>query len=274
MRQVIRVAVAGASGKMGQAVIAELLGAPKQFQLYAAFDQPGSPLIGRDAAERLVMSSGVRVTESSEACKGAEVLIDFTRPEATMAHLQVCTHHGLRPVIGTTGFSDDQLEVIQAFSHHQAVVLAPNMSVGVNIFFRLAELAAGFLHQGYDMEVIEAHHRAKVDAPSGTALKVGERIAKAAGRQWPQHAVWQRHGYTGARTDDEIGFSVIRGGDIIGDHTVMFAWQGERIELTHRSSSRTTYATGALRAAAFVADQPSGLFDMPDVLGLSALKAK
>ena len=136
------------------------------------------------------------------------------------------------------------------------------------------ELAAGFLHQGYDMEVIEAHHRAKVDAPSGTALKVGERIAKAAGRQWPQHAVWQRHGYTGARTDDEIGFSVIRGGDIIGDHTVMFAGQGERIELTHRSSSRTTYATGALRAAAFVADQPSGLFDMPDVLGLSALKAK
>ena len=197
MRQVIRVAVAGASGKMGQAVIAELLGAPKQFQLYAAFDQPGSPLIGRDAAERLGMSSGVRVTESSEACKGAEVLIDFTRPEATMAHLQVCTHHGIRPVIGTTGFSDDQLEVIQAFSHHQAVVLAPNMSVGVNIFFRLAELAAGFLHQGYDMEVIEAHHRAKVDAPSGTALKVGERIAKAAGRQWPQHAVWQRHGYTG-----------------------------------------------------------------------------
>ena len=274
MRQVIRVAVAGASGKMGQAVIAELLGAPKQFQLYAAFDQPGSPLIGRDAAERLGLSSGVQVTEGSEACKGAEVLIDFTRPEATMAHLQVCSHPGLRPVIGTTGFSDDQLQGIEAFSRHQAVVLAPNMSVGVNIFFRLAELAAGFLHQGYDMEVIEAHHRAKVDAPSGTALKVGERIAKAAGRQWPQHAVWQRHGHTGARTDDEIGFSVIRGGDIIGDHTVMFAGQGERIELTHRSSSRTTYATGALRAAAFVVDQSSGLFDMPDVLGLSALQAK
>jgi 4-hydroxy-tetrahydrodipicolinate reductase len=274
MKEVIRVAVAGASGKMGQAVIAELLNASQQFALHAAFDQPSSPLLGRDAAERLGLRSGVTVTPGPDSLQGADVLIDFTRPEATMAHLQVCQQHGVRPVIGTTGFSQEQLLGIKALSQKQAVVLAPNMSVGVNIFFRLAEIAAGLLHQGYDIEVIEAHHRAKVDAPSGTALKVGERVAKAAGRQWPQDAVWQRHGHTGARSDQEIGFSVVRGGDIIGDHTVMFAGSGERIELTHRSSSRTTYATGALRAAAFVVNQPWGLFDMPEVLGLSELKAQ
>ena len=274
MKKVIRVAVAGASGKMGQAVIAELLNASHQFALHAAFDQSGSPLLGRDAAERLGLHSGVTVTQGPDSCQGADVLIDFTRPEATMAHLRVCEQHGVRPVIGTTGFSQEQLLGIKALAQKQAVVLAPNMSVGVNIFFRLAEIAAGLLHQGYDIEVIEAHHRAKVDAPSGTALKVGERVAKAAGRQWPQDAVWQRHGHTGTRSDQEIGFSVIRGGDIIGDHTVMFAGQGERIELTHRSSSRTTYATGALRAAAFVVNHPSGLFDMPEVLGLSELKAQ
>ena len=274
MTQAIRVAVAGASGKMGQAVISELLAAPARFELHAAFDQPGSALLGRDAAERFGMLSGVKVTEGPEACRGAQVLIDFTRPEATMTHLKVCQQYGVRPVIGTTGFSDEQHQAIKELSSRQAVVLAPNMSVGVNIFFRLAELAAGLMNQGYDIEIIEAHHRAKVDAPSGTALKAGERVAKAAGRQWPQSAVWQRHGHTGARNGDDIGFSVIRGGDIIGDHTVMFAGQGERIELTHRSSSRTTYATGALRATVFVVEQPSGLFDMPDVLGLSTLKAE
>lgn len=274
MKNAIQVAVAGASGKMGQAVIAELLSARGPFELHAAFDQSGSALIGRDAGERFGIVSGVTVMQGPEVCHGADVLIDFTRPDATMAHLNVCQQHGVRPVIGTTGFDDDQLRAIRDFSDRQAVVLAPNMSVGVNIFFRLAELAAGLLDEGYDIEVMEAHHRAKVDAPSGTALKVGERVAKAAGREWPQHAVWQRHGHTGARTDNEIGFSVIRGGDIIGDHTVLFAGQGERIELTHRSSSRTTYASGALRAAAFIVNKPSGLFDMPDVLGLSALQAE
>jgi 4-hydroxy-tetrahydrodipicolinate reductase len=195
-------------------------------------------------------------------------LIDFTRPEGTLAHVNVCRELGVKMVIGTTGFSDEQKALITAASHDIAIVMAPNMSVGVNVTLKLLEMAAVALATDYDIEIIEAHHRHKVDAPSGTALKMGEVIAQALGRDLKECAVFDRQGHTGARSDQAIGFSTIRGGDIVGDHTVLFAGTGERIEITHKSSSRSTYAEGSLRAARFLAQQPHGLFDMFDVLGL------
>ena len=200
--------------------------------------------------------------------KNAQVLIDFTRPEGTMAHVKVCRQLGVKLVIGTTGFSDEQKDEIKLASQDIAIVMAPNMSVGVNVTLKLLEMAAVALASDYDIEIIEAHHRHKVDAPSGTALKMGEVIAQALGRDLKQCAVFDRQGHTGARPDSAIGFSTIRGGDIVGDHTVLFAGIGERIEITHKSSSRSTYAEGSLRAARFLVGQQRGLFDMFDVLGL------
>ncbi len=236
--------------------------------LAAAIDQADSAAIGRDAGDFMGQTTGVIISAELASLSTADVLIDFTRPEATRAYLDVCRAHQLRAVIGTTGFDAEGLKSIRDFSQAHATVFAPNMSVGVNITLKLLETAGRFLKEGFDIEVIEAHHRHKVDAPSGTALKMGEVIAKATGRDLDSVARYAREGHTGERRAQEIGFSVIRGGDIVGDHTVLFAGTGERIEITHKSSSRATYAQGALRAAKFLMAHKTGLFDMQDVLGL------
>jgi 4-hydroxy-tetrahydrodipicolinate reductase len=263
-----RVAVAGATGRMGQMLI-EAIRASGDCQLAGAMDQPSSPAIGNDAAAFLGHASGVPVlSDARKAIAGAQVLIDFTRPEGTMAHLAACQAAGVSAVIGTTGFSDDQKARIAEMAKDIAIVMAPNMSVGVNVTLKLLETAAKALATGYDIEIVEAHHRHKVDAPSGTALKMGEVIAGALGRDLKECAVYGREGITGERDPSTIGFAAIRGGDIVGDHTVLFAGTGERIEITHKASSRATYAQGSLRAVRFLAGRKNGLFDMFDVLGL------
>lgn len=264
-----RVAVAGASGRMGRMLIEAIQGSG-DCVLAGALDLPGSPGLGQDAAAFLGHTSGVLITDDLHAgLQGADVLIDFTRPEGTLTHLQVCAALGVKAVVGTTGFSDAQKADIAALAQKTAIVLAPNMSVGVNVTLKLLEMAAKALATGYDIEIIEAHHRHKVDAPSGTALKMGEVIAGALGRDLNDCAVYAREGVTGERDPSSIGFATIRGGDIVGDHTVLFAGTGERIEITHKSSSRATYAQGSLRAVRFLGNQPTGMFDMFDVLGLN-----
>lgn len=262
------IAVAGATGRMGHMLI-ESIRASADCGLSGALDREGSPAIGQDAGAFAGWASGVNVVaDLDQGLHGARALIDFTRPEATMAHLAACRRLGVALVVGTTGFSDAQKAELQAAARDIAIVLAPNMSVGVNVTFKLLEMAAKALATGYDIEVIEAHHRHKVDAPSGTALKMGEVIAEALGRDLKDCAVYERHGHTGERDPSSIGFATIRGGDIVGDHTVLFAGTGERIEISHKSSSRAGYAQGALRAARFAADQRNGLYDMFDVLNL------
>lgn len=264
----MRVAVAGASGRMGQALI-EALRASDDCLLTGALDRQGSPALGADAAAFLGQRSGVVVTADLDAgLHDAQVLIDFTRPEGTLAHLAACARLGVKAVVGTTGFDAAQKAAVQAFAARIALVLAPNMSVGVNVTFKLLELAARALASGYDVEIIEAHHRHKADAPSGTALEMGALIARAQGRELDACAVYGRHGLTGERAAQSIGFSSVRGGDLVGDHTALFAGTGERIEITHRAASRATYAQGSLRAVRFLAGQDQGLFDMFDVLGL------
>lgn len=263
-----RVAVAGASGRMGQMLV-EAVNASPDCQLTGALDVAASAAIGSDASAFSGRSSGVLI--EADLLKGlahSGVLIDFTRPEGTLAHLAVCRALGVNLVIGTTGFSDAQKAEIAAAAADIAIVMAPNMSVGVNVTLKLLEMAAKALSTGYDIEIIEAHHRHKVDAPSGTALKMGEVIAVALGRDLKDCAVYAREGVTGERDPSSIGFATIRGGDIVGDHTVLFAGIGERIEISHKSSSRATYAQGSLRAARFLAGRKSGLFDMFDVLNL------
>ena len=262
------VAIAGASGRMGHMLIEAVLAAD-DCQLTGALDVAGSPGIGADATAFLGRTSGVSITPDLHGgLNNARTLIDFTRPEGTLAHLKVCRELGVNAVIGTTGFSDAQKAEIAAASKDIAIMMAPNMSVGVNVTLKLLEMAAKALSTGYDIEIIEAHHRHKVDAPSGTALKMGEVIADALGRDLKDCAVYAREGVTGERDPSSIGFATIRGGDIVGDHTVLFAGTGERIEITHKSSSRATYAQGSLRAARFLAGRTSGLFDMFDVLSL------
>ena len=263
-----KVAVAGASGRMGHMLI-EAIRASGDCRLAGALDVAASPAIGNDAAAFLGHASGVPVTADIAAgVAGAEVLIDFTRPEGTMAHLEACRRKGVAMVIGTTGLDDDQKARIAEAAKDIAIVLAPNMSVGVNVTLKLLEMAAKALSTGYDIEIIEAHHRHKVDAPSGTALKMGEVIAGALGRDLKDCAVYAREGVTGERDPSTIGFAAVRGGDIVGDHTVLFAGTGERIEITHKASSRAGYAQGSLRAVRFLAGKKNGLFDMFDVLGL------
>jgi 4-hydroxy-tetrahydrodipicolinate reductase len=264
----LRVAIAGAGGRMGRMLVEAVLEAP-DLALAGALDVPGAAAIGRDAGEFLGRATGVRVVDAPQAAlEGADVLIDFTRPEGTLAHLRACAARGVRMVIGTTGFDAEGRQAIEAAAGRIGIVFAPNMSVGVNATFRLLEVAAALLGDGYDIEIVEAHHRHKVDAPSGTALGMGRAIAGALGRDLDGIATWARHGHTGERAPGTIGFSVIRGGDVVGDHTVIFAGTGERIEITHRSSSRATYAQGSLRACRFLAAHPAGLYDMQDVLGL------
>jgi 4-hydroxy-tetrahydrodipicolinate reductase len=263
----MKIAIAGSSGRMGRMLIEAVL-ASDDLQLHGALDIGGSPALGQDAGGFLGRATGVLITDQLEqGLRGADVLIDFTRPDGTLAHLNVCGQLGVKAVIGTTGFSDVQKAQIETIAQKTAIVMAPNMSVGVNVVFKLLDMAARALNQGYDIEVIEAHHRHKVDAPSGTALKMGEVLANALGRDLKDCAVYAREGHTGERDPSSIGFATIRGGDIVGDHTVMFAGTGERIEITHKSSSRAGYAQGSLRAARFLSKHATGLFDMDDVLG-------
>jgi 4-hydroxy-tetrahydrodipicolinate reductase len=265
----IRVAVAGASGRMGHMLIEAVTNAD-DCVLAGALDVAGSPALGQDAASFLGRTSGVHISaDTRSGLANAQVLIDFTRPEGTMAHLAACRELGVKMVIGTTGFSDAQKAEIAAHAQHMAIVMSPNMSVGVNVVMRLLDTAARALHQGYDIEVIEAHHRHKVDAPSGTALAMGEVVASALGRDLKECAIYGREGVTGERDPSTIGFATIRGGDIVGDHTVLFAGTGERIEITHKASSRAGYAQGSLRAVRFLADRAAGLFTMNDALGLN-----
>ena len=263
----VRLAVAGSSGRMGRALVEAVLGA-SDLKLVAALEQKGNGHVGKDAGELIGTPCGVPIgNDVAKAIAGADAFVDFTRPEGTLAHLAACRSRGVSMVIGSTGFDEAQKKEIAAAARDIAIVLSPNFSVGVNVAFRLLELAAGALGNGYDVEIVEAHHRHKVDAPSGTALRMGEVVAQALGRDLRKHAVYGRHGVTGERKDETIGFATVRGGDLVGDHTVMFIGAGERLEVTHRASSRTNFANGALRAARFVASKTSGLYDMADVLG-------
>ncbi|MCA0241905.1 MAG: 4-hydroxy-tetrahydrodipicolinate reductase [Proteobacteria bacterium] len=266
--QPLNIAVAGASGRMGRMLIEAVL-ASADCRLSGALDAAGSAGLGSDAGAFLGRAGGVAITaDLRQGLAGADVLIDFTRPEGTLAHLAACRALGVRMVIGTTGFSAAQKAEIAAAAQTLAMVMAPNMSVGVNVMLRLLDQAARALAEGYDIEVIEAHHRHKVDAPSGTALAMGETLAHALGRELKDCAVYAREGATGERDPSTIGFATVRGGDIVGDHTVLFAGTGERIEITHRSNSRANYAAGSLRAARFLRGRPPGLYGMDDVLGL------
>ncbi|MEQ6436493.1 4-hydroxy-tetrahydrodipicolinate reductase [Comamonas sp. w2-DMI] len=263
-----RVAVAGASGRMGRMLIEAILNS-SDCVLAAALDRADSPSIGTDPSAFLGQPSGLKIeSDICAALAKADCLIDFTRPEGTMEHLAVAAELGVKVVIGTTGFSEAQKAQIAEYARKTALVLAPNMSVGVNVTLKLLEMAAKALRTGYDIEIVEAHHKHKVDAPSGTALKMGEVIAEAQGTKLADRAVYERFGHTGERKEDSIGFATVRGGDIVGDHTVLFAGTGERIEISHKSSSRAGYAQGSLRAVGYLAGKTAGQFDMFDVLNL------
>jgi len=264
----LKVVIAGCSGRMGHALL-EGVFADESLTLYGALERSDSPQIGRDAGEQFGKKSGVLISHDNEAVlKGADVLVDFTRPEPSLIYLAACQKAGVNMVIGTTGFNAEQKAEIADAAKEIAVVFAPNMSVGVTLLISLVQAAAQVLSEGYDIEVIEAHHRHKVDAPSGTALRLGEAAASALGRNLDDCAIYGREGVTGERDPSTIGFATVRGGDVVGDHTVLFAGIGERVELTHKASSRATFALGALRAAKFMRGKKSGLFDMQDVLGL------
>lgn len=259
----MKLAVAGAGGRMGRALI-EAIEADGGLTLAAALEAAGAPAIGQVAAGEVTI--GADIDAGVRAC---DALIDFTRPEGTLRHLASCARHGRAMVIGTTGFSAAQVAEIRAAGQRIAIAFSPNFAVGVNVLFRLVDTAARALAEGYDIEIVEAHHRHKVDAPSGTALRLGEIAARATGRDFQKAAVHGREGDVGERSRGEIGFHAVRGGDIVGEHTVMFAGSGERLELVVRSQSRMTYAAGAVRAAKWLRKQAPGVYDMADVLGLN-----
>lgn len=272
----VRVAIAGAGGRMGRTLIEATLAA-SDLNLAAAVDVPGSAQLGQDAGLTLGVQTGVLIgSDVPRALANADVLIDFTRPGGTLQHLAACRAAQVAIVIGTTGFNDAQKATIQEAGRDIPLVFSPNMSIGVAVTFKLLAQAAKMLNSGYDIEIVEAHHKHKVDAPSGTAVKMGEVIAQAQGTQLTQRAVYAREGHTGERPSGSIGFATVRGGDIVGDHTVMFIGAGERIEISHRSNSRSGYAAGSLQAARFVGARRSdgrlacapGVYSMDDVLGL------
>lgn len=264
----INIAIAGVSGRMGRTLL-EAVATDPACTLCAAIDRAGSPLVGQDAGAAWGAVSGVSVADQvAQALQGAQALIDFTRPEATLAYLDACTAGHVPMVIGTTGFDEAGQARIAEAAKLIPIVFAPNMSVGVNLLMKLAALAAQVLEDGYDIEIIEAHHRHKVDAPSGTALGLGQAVARAINRDLSSCAVYGREGVTGERDPKTIGFATVRGGDIVGDHTLLFAGVGERVELTHKASSRATFAQGALRAAKWLQGRAPGLYDMCDVLNL------
>lgn len=264
-----KVVITGVSGRMGVALL-EGVFADSELVLHAAIDRDGSQLIGQDAGAQFGADTGVKVTANLEkALVGADVLIDFTRPEAAMQYLAACEKASVKMVIGTTGFNESEKDKITSTAQQTAVVFAPNMSVGVTLLINLVEQAAKVLNDGYDIEVVEMHHRHKVDAPSGTALRLGEAAAQGLGQDLKDCAVYAREGVTGEREEGKIGFATLRGGDVVGDHSVIYAGTGERVEITHKASSRATFALGALRAAKFLSQNPTGLYDMRDVLGLN-----
>ena len=268
----VRLAIAGAGGRMGQALVEAAL-ADRSFALASALDVPGSPALGRDAGERIGRATGVAISSDVRAAlAGADVLIDFTRPEGTLAHVAACEAAGVAMVVGTTGLDTVAKERLAAAGKAIPLVFAPNMSVGVNVLLEVVRIAAQRLGPAFDIEIVEMHHRHKIDAPSGTALALGEAAAQGAGVSLAEHAVYAREGVTGERKSGTIGFATLRGGDVVGEHAVLFAGPGERVELAHRATSRQNFAMGALRAAAFVAQRrasgEAGLFDMADVLGL------
>jgi len=264
-----KICVAGVSGRMGKTLV-EAFSNAEGVTLGAATERPGSEAVGKEVGALCGMDTlGIHVSGSLEDCLGDfDVLVDFTSPDATLKHIEICQSAGKKMIIGTTGFSEEQKKVIADASNTIAIVFAPNMSIGVNLCLKLIEQASTIIGEDSDIEIIEAHHRHKKDAPSGTALKMGEVVADTLGRKLEDVAVYGREGQTGERDSKTIGFETIRAGDIVGDHTVMFASEGERIEITHKSSSRMTYGKGAVRAALWLADKDSGLFDMQDVLGL------
>lgn len=266
----INVAITGAGGRMGRTLI-EAVTQAEGIKVNACIERPGSSLVGMDAGDLVGTERlHVAIVDSLEAAvNDFDVLIDFTTIENTLKNIEICAAHGKKVVIGTTGFSDEQKQQINEAAARTAIVFAPNMSVGVNLCLKLLDLAARVLGDEVDIEVIEAHHRHKVDAPSGTALRMGEVVADALGRDLKECAVYGREGQTGERDRKTIGFETIRAGDIVGEHTVMFAGIGERVEITHKASSRMTFAKGAARAAHWVTQHESGLFDMQDVLGLA-----
>lgn len=263
------IAVIGAAGRMGKTLIGAIA-ATEGADLSAALEHPDSSLIGADAGELAgIGRNNIQVVASlHDVADDFDVLIDFSIPAVTAANAAFCLEHGKKMVIGTTGLDDNQLQQVQMASQTNAICMASNYATGVNLCFKLAELAASVLGDEVDIEISEAHHRHKIDAPSGTALSLGESVASALGRDLKDVAVYGREGQTGARDRQTIGFATVRAGDIVGDHTVLFAAEGERIEITHKASSRMAFARGAVRAAKWLATRESGLFDMQDVLGL------
>ncbi|MGQ5523518.1 4-hydroxy-tetrahydrodipicolinate reductase [Chitinimonas sp. PSY-7] len=269
MSSQLRIAIAGASGRMGRVLIDTVTSHP-DCKLSVALDRESAESLGQDAGMPLGRQTGVAIcSDFRTALRDADVLIDFTRPEGTLAHLAICRELGVNLVVGTTGFDDAGKRALKEAARDVGIVFAANFSVGVNLSFKLLDIAARVLNTGYDIEVVEAHHRHKVDAPSGTALRMGEVLADALGRDLKECAVYGREGVTGARDPSTIGFATVRGGDVVGDHTVMFMADGERIEITHKASSRATFAQGAVRSALWLREQPAGLYDMQDVLGLN-----
>jgi len=265
-----RIAIVGAAGRMGRTLI-QAVDAAEGAELTVATERPESSLLGADAGELAgVGKNGVAISDSLADKKDAfDVVIDFSGPQATMAHLDACIEAGKKMVVGTTGLDDEQKQKLSDASDSIAIVFAPNMSVGVNLCLKLLQTAARVMGEESDIEIVEAHHRHKVDAPSGTALRMGEVVAETLGRDLKEVAVYGREGHTGARDSKTIGFETIRAGDVVGEHTVWFAMDGERVEITHKASSRLTFANGAVRAASWLSDKSSGLYDMQDVLNLS-----
>ncbi|HQT80581.1 MAG: 4-hydroxy-tetrahydrodipicolinate reductase [Ferrovum sp. 37-45-19] len=267
----IRVAIAGSTGRMGRVLIDEVL-TDASLTLSAALERPEHILIGRDPGDWSGVSTTIQISAASrKSLESTQVLIDFTRPKATLRHLELCRDLNIPMVIGTTGFSPDERETIFKASETIAIMMAPNMSVGVNVTLSLLDLAARLLTEGFDVEITEAHHRHKVDAPSGTALRLGEVVAHARGVKLADVALYGREGIMGERHPDTIGFATLRGGDVVGDHTVSFLGDGERVEITHKASGRDTFAKGAIKAAKFLQGKNAGLYDMEDVLGLKPL---
>lgn len=264
----LNIAIAGADGRMGRVLI-EAVNRHPDTVLSGALEHSGSVALGLDAGYAVGLNTGIRITDNiDEVLAASDILIDFTRPEPSLTYIEKCAAVGVGMVIGTTGFDDAGKTAIQTASEKTAIVFAANYSVGVNLTFHILDTVARVLNEGYDIEIIEAHHRHKVDAPSGTALRMGEVIAHALGRNLKECAVYGREGHTGERRPDTIGFATVRGGDIVGDHTALFATDGERVEITHKASSRMTFAAGAVRAAVWLGKHKNGLFDMQDVLGL------
>lgn len=268
----LRVGITGAGGRMGRTLVEAIAASNGKLKLTAALERDQSSLVGADAGEVAGQgSNGIAISSNLEsALNDVDVLIDFSVPDATTANLAACVEKGVAMVIGTTGFTDEQQALIDAAAHKIAICKASNFSTGVNLCFELLEMAARVMGEESDIEIVEAHHRHKIDAPSGTALSMGQVVAGALGRDLDEVAVYGREGQTGARDKNTIGFATVRAGDIVGDHTVMFAAEGERVEITHKASSRLSFARGAVRAASWLTEQPAGLYDMRDVLGFKA----